>query len=72
MPAMPSTKVAVAYERVETKVPVGLYRQLEEAVRSQQLWPSRQDFVIEAIKEKLERLSSPDESPRRPPKRARG
>lgn len=49
-------KVSVPYERIDTKVPIGLYRDLEEVLRTRQQWPSRQDFVIEAIKEKLERL----------------
>lgn len=53
---MPKTKVEVPYERIETKVPLGLYEQLEEAVRTRRTWGSRQDFVIEAIKEKLERM----------------
>ena len=51
-------KVEVGYERVETKVPFGLYSQMEKAVRELGMWPSRQDFVIEAIKEKLDRLAA--------------
>lgn len=52
----PTPKVEIPYERVEVKLPIGLYRKLEELLRSEQSWPSRQDFIIDAVREKLGRL----------------
>lgn len=55
----PASKVEIPYERVETKLPIGLYRQLEEVLKREQSWPSRQDFIIDAVREKLDRLRAP-------------
>lgn len=49
-------KIEVPYERVETKLPLGLYKRMEAALKTEQSWPSRQDFIIDAVREKLERL----------------
>jgi hypothetical protein len=58
-------RVEVPYERVEVKLPMGLYRKLEAVLRAEQTWPSRQDFIIDAVREKLDcgAPSSPDVSP---------
>jgi hypothetical protein len=53
-------KVEVPYERVEVKLPMGLYRKLEDVLRAEQTWPSRQDFIIDAVREKLDRLRGVD------------
>jgi metal-responsive CopG/Arc/MetJ family transcriptional regulator len=53
----PKAKVGIPYERVEIKLPMGLYRRLELVLTVEQTWPSRQDFVIDAVREKLDRLS---------------
>lgn len=51
----PTPKVGIPYERVEVKLPMGLYRKLEEVLTVEQTWPSRQDFIIDAVREKLDR-----------------
>jgi len=55
----PTPKVGVPYERVEVKLPLGLYRKLEELLTVEQTWPSRQDFIIDAVREKLDRIDKP-------------
>jgi len=57
MPAKP--KIEVTFERIGIKLPMGLYRDMEEVIASGQRWPSRQDFIIDAVREKLERLGRP-------------
>lgn len=61
---VPETKVQIPYERIDVKLPLGLYEELERILRERRLWPSRQDFVIEAIKEKLAREGLADVSGR--------
>jgi len=54
--AMPSPeKVPVPYERVMVKLPLGLHRELADILTRDQRWPSRQDFIIDAVREKLDR-----------------
>jgi metal-responsive CopG/Arc/MetJ family transcriptional regulator len=56
MPAKP--KIEVAFERIGIKLPIGLYREMEEVIALGQRWPSRQDFIIDAVREKLDRLKT--------------
>ncbi len=56
---MPSPeKVPVPYERVMVKMPMGLHKELAELLTREQRWPSRQDFIIDAVREKLDRLGT--------------
>lgn len=47
-------------EKVGIRIPLGLYREMMAIVDSANLWsdPPRQNFILEAIKEKIERWSS--------------
>jgi hypothetical protein len=47
-------------EKVGLRIPLGLYREMMTIVDSANLWsePPRQNFILEAIKEKIERWSS--------------
>jgi hypothetical protein len=47
-------------EKVGLRIPLGLYREMMAIVDSANLWsePPRQNFILEAIKEKIERWSS--------------
>jgi metal-responsive CopG/Arc/MetJ family transcriptional regulator len=54
MPAKP--KIEVEFERIGIKLPIGLYREMQVVIASGQRWPSRQDFIIDAVREKLDRL----------------
>lgn len=63
--SLPKTKLLVEYERVETKIPIGLYQELAAMVDTMKRWESRQDFVLEAIREKLDRLRGPSPSLRK-------
>lgn len=57
MATMPSPeKVPVPFERVMVKLPKGLHDELAAVLTSEQRWPSRQDFIIDAVREKLDRL----------------
>jgi hypothetical protein len=58
---MPGKSVAHApTEKVGLRIPLGLYREMMTIVDSANLWsdPPRQNFILEAIKEKIERWSS--------------
>jgi hypothetical protein len=56
---MPSPeKVPVPFERVMVKLPRGLHDELAELLIRVQRWPSRQDFIIDAVREKLDRLKA--------------
>jgi hypothetical protein len=54
---IPTSKAGIPYERVEIKLLIGLYRKVEEVPTSAQTWPSRQGFIIDAVREKLGRLA---------------
>lgn len=47
-------------EKVGIRIPLGLYREMMAIVESANLWsdPPRQNFILEAIKEKIERWGS--------------
>jgi len=52
-------KVEVPYEHVHVKLPEGLHQELAEVLLRDRRWPSRQDFIIDAVREKLDRLRGP-------------
>jgi metal-responsive CopG/Arc/MetJ family transcriptional regulator len=54
MPAR--SKVPVPYEIVNVKLPLGLHSELADVLTREQRWPSRQDFIIDAVREKLDRM----------------
>lgn len=61
--AMPSPeKVPVPYERVMVKLPLGLHDELAALLTQQKRWPSRQDFIIDAVREKLDRTRTLESS----------
>jgi metal-responsive CopG/Arc/MetJ family transcriptional regulator len=66
MPAR--SKVPVPYEIVNVKLPLGLHSELADVLTREQRWPSRQDFIIDAVREKLDRLKR--SAPSRTQKRA--
>lgn len=49
-------KVPVEVERLNLKIPKGLHDELASILIEEQRWPSRQDFIIDAVREKLDRL----------------
>ncbi|MGH9918112.1 MAG: ribbon-helix-helix domain-containing protein [Nitrososphaerales archaeon] len=57
MPA--KAKIEVSFERIGIKLPIGLYREMETIIASGQRWRSRQDFIIDAVREKLDRVQLP-------------
>lgn len=42
-------------ERIPVNVPVGIYASLVATMKRKKRWFNRQEFVLEAIKEKIER-----------------
>lgn len=70
MPA--KSKVPVEVERLNLKLPKGLHDAIAKVVTEEQLWPSRQDFIIDALREKLERLEQGRGKPRIAPHKAVG
>jgi hypothetical protein len=49
-------KVEIPYEHVHVKLPEGLHQELAEILLRERRWPSCQDFIIDAVREKLDRL----------------
>ncbi len=60
-------------ELVGIRIPAGLYREMMEIIEQRQLWadPPRQNFIMEAIKEKIERARQEQAGASRKPHNAR-
>jgi hypothetical protein len=50
-------KASAEAEKVGLRVPLGLYREMMAVIEAAKMWPDppRQNFILEAIKEKTER-----------------
>ncbi len=48
-------KIKVAREPLGLRVPVGLYNDMVQVIDAEKRWSGRQEFVLEAIKEKIDR-----------------
>jgi hypothetical protein len=50
-------KARAQAEKVGLRVPLGLYREMMDVVEAAKMWsdPPRQNFILEAIKEKIDR-----------------
>jgi metal-responsive CopG/Arc/MetJ family transcriptional regulator len=55
-------KVPVPYERIMVKLPAGLHEEIAGLLTRERRWPSRQDFIIDAVREKLDRLRGSTDS----------
>ncbi|HTT15190.1 MAG TPA: hypothetical protein VMG81_05380 [Thermoplasmata archaeon] len=49
------SRLAVPEERLGLRIPVGLHEEMVGVIRAANQWKDRQNFILEAIKEKTER-----------------
>ncbi|MCI4345877.1 MAG: ribbon-helix-helix domain-containing protein [Thermoplasmata archaeon] len=56
-------KIEVANEQVCVRLPAGLYEDLLRVMAAEKRWFDRQDFVKEAVREKIERHRRPGVHP---------
>lgn len=52
---MPRQKIDIEKGRIELRLPIGTIKRMTHVVKSQQRWRNLQEFVQEAINEKLDR-----------------
>lgn len=55
---MPRQKVEIEKGRIELRLPVGLIKKMTSAVRRLQRWGNLQEFIQEAVNEKLDRVGA--------------